>query len=116
MGLVGCLKQTFTIFPFFEDYIEYDGYCNTDQGIAYNHYDYAWIDTPGTAEECLAWCRDQKQNSPTSNFVACDYDETYCEIIKDAAVIGGDGSSNTLCWVFVSGKQSKFTSGFNFRR
>ena len=92
----------------------YDGYCTTDQGIAWHDYDYDWIDSPGTADACLAWCIDQKQNSPLTNFVACDYDETYCTIIEDAVVTGGDGSSNTLCWVFVSGKQSKLTFAMTF--
>ena len=82
----------------------YDGYCNTDQGIAWNNYDYLYTDSPGSADSCLAWCKDQKQNS-SKNFVACDYDETYCEIIEDAVVTGGDGSINTLCWVFLLGKQ-----------
>ena len=82
----------------------YGGYCNTDQGIAWHHYDYDYTDSSGTASACLAWCRDQKQNSTMKHFVACEYDETYCTIIENAVVTGGDGASNTLCWVFVSGK------------
>ena len=90
--------------------MEYHGYCNTDQGIAYSNYDYDFTSSLGTATACLEWCRVQKQNSPSKDYVACDYDGTYCEIIEDAIVTGGDGSTNTLCWVYISGKRVKSIS------
>ena len=91
----------------------YDGYCNTEQGIAYDYYDYDSMGYVDTADGCLAWCIDQKQTSPWRNFVACDYDEYYCNIIEDAVVTGGWMPDyidvNIICWVFESGKPSKLT-------
>ena len=116
MDLTDCLNELLYIISSFQDYIEYHGYCNTDQGVAYDLYDYDFTKSPGTAAACLEWCRYQKQNSPVKHYVACDYDETYCEIIEDGVVTGGDGTFNALCWVFVSGNHCKFTFVMNFHR
>ena len=75
----------------------------------YYHYDYYMDYYDNTATSCLEWCRNQKIAQPTKNFVACEYDGTYCNIYEDHIITGGNGDVGVLCWVFVAGTYSKIS-------
>ena len=110
---------------YFKEYLEFEGRCNTEQGLAFDYYDsdqtfysfygydyYYYGSYPtGTAADCLKWCRDEKRNRLSENWVACEYTDLYdCYLYKDDVITGGDESIGNICWMFISGKYATVCS------
>ena len=84
----------------------------TEQGLAYEYYDYHYDYEIDTAQDCLQWCNDQKQIYPSTRFTACEYEGCagvvqgcegsykLCSIFGDMSITGGDGDIFTQCWVY----------------
>ena len=90
-------------------YIEYEGFCQTLGSIGDYEYDHTDTDTK---DDCLEWCIDQIQNSPSEGYTACEGSgaSPWCKVYKNATITGGTGYTGFhYCWYFPPGKFVKFT-------
>lgn len=100
-------KFPYVLDAWYEGFVEYQGRCLNDKGVAEydqdNDYEEYKDNCCESIAECWNWCKLQQDgdgaalNWPT--FVACEWDSTneYCHIYGEATIVGGDGDPTKTC-------------------